>query len=381
MRFLIFLLAANAFGQQPLLKKYCYGCHGNGAKAGGVALDGELDKSTWETVIHHVSTHEMPPENVKLQPTAAERDSITDWIAGQIYKYDPKHPDPGRVTMRRLNRAEYNNTIRDLIGIDFHPADDFPADNSGYGFDDIGDVLSLPPILMEKYLAAANTILNKAIATEAVPSRTVRYKANLMEVGFNADGDRGDGWMPLTALEEDELAMRVPFAGGDYTIRVQAFNRGRGANPEPTILTCMVDDTIVTDWKITAVEASPGVYEARIGIPEGRHRISVLNHRIRGGKNELQMRNGRIGAQQPGTIWVKWVELEGPVKGATKGSHFTVPKEGDYLLRAAAYAQQAGPDAAKMEFRIDGSGAGGYEGVAGTAGVLDRVAEGSASCL
>ena len=356
MRVLIFLLAAvSAFGQQPLLKKYCYGCHGNGAKAGGVALDGEIDKSTWETVIHHVSTHEMPPENVKLQPTAAERDSITDWIAGQIYKYDPKHPDPGRVTMRRLNRSEYNNTIRDLIGIDFHPADDFPADNSGYGFDDIGDVLSLPPLLMEKYLAAANTILNKAIATEAVPSKTVRYKANLMEVGFNADGDRGDGWMPLTALEEDELAMRVPFAGGDYTIRVQAFNRARGANAEPTILTCMVDDTIVTDWKITAVEASPGVYEARIGIPEGRHRISVLNHRIRGGKNELQMRNGRIGAQQPGTIWVKWVELEGPVKGATKSPNFTVPKEGDYLLRATAYAQQAGPDPAKMEFRIDGT--------------------------
>jgi hypothetical protein len=166
--------------------------------------------------------------------------------------------------------------------------------------------------------------------------------------------------MPLTALEEDELAMRVPFAGGDYTIRVQAFNKGRGPNPEPIILTCMVDDTIVTDWKIAAVEAQPGVYEARIGIPEGKHRIAVLNHRIRGGKNELQMRNGRIGAQQPGTIWVKWVELEGPVQGATRlyphatTAKFTVPKEGDYVLRAEAYAQQAGSDPAKMEFQIDG---------------------------
>jgi mono/diheme cytochrome c family protein len=374
--FLILFAAANAASAQPaayqqtvtpLLKKYCYACHGNGAKNGGVALDTyrtpadvDKDKQTWETVLHHVQTHEMPPENVKIQPTAAERDIISNWIEAELYKYDPKHPDPGRVTMRRLNRAEYNNTIRDLIGVDFHPADDFPADNSGYGFDDIGDVLSLPPVLMEKYLAAANTILDKAIATQAVPSRTVRYKANLMEVGFNADGDRGDGWMPLTALEEDELAMRVPFAGGDYTIRVQAFNKGRGATPEPTILTCMVDNTIVTDWKVTAVEASPGVYEARIGVPEGRHRIAVLNHRIRGGKNELQMRNGRIGAQQPGTIWVKWVELEGPVKGASKifpatnTAKFTVPKEGDYILRAEAYAQQAGPDPAKMEFQIDG---------------------------
>ena len=63
--------------------------------------------------------------------------------------------DPGRVTIRRLNRAEYNNTIRDLLGVDFQPADDFPSDDVGYGFDNIGDVLSMPPILLEKYLSAA----------------------------------------------------------------------------------------------------------------------------------------------------------------------------------------------------------------------------------
>ncbi len=74
--------------------------------------------------------------------------------------------DPGRVTIRRLNRSEYNNTIRDLIGIDFHPADDFPSDDVGYGFDNIGDVLSMPPILMEKYLAAAETISEEAIIVE-----------------------------------------------------------------------------------------------------------------------------------------------------------------------------------------------------------------------
>ena len=67
------------------------------------------------------------------------------------------------MTIRRLNRAEYNNTIRDLIGIDFHAADDFPSDDVGYGFDNIGDVLSMPPILMEKYLAAAESISEEAI--------------------------------------------------------------------------------------------------------------------------------------------------------------------------------------------------------------------------
>src|SRR5436309_1484037 len=71
--------------------------------------------------------------------------------------------DPGRVTLRRLNRAEYNNTVRDLCGIDFTPADDFPSDDVGYGFDNIGDVLSMQPILMEKYMAAADRILDAAI--------------------------------------------------------------------------------------------------------------------------------------------------------------------------------------------------------------------------
>ena len=360
----------------PLLRKYCYTCHGNGAKSGGVALDSyksadavDKDPLTWDTVLTRVRAHEMPPQTVKLQPSDAERQAIGKWIETELARHTMTRP----ALIRRLNRAEYNNTIRDLVGVDFHPADDFPADNSGFGFDNIGEVLALPPVLMEKYLAAANTVLDKAIATEAIPSRVRRSKANLMEMGFNADGDRGDGWMPLTALEEDCLAVSMPVAGGDYIIRVQAFGKARGTSADPIILTGMLDNSVTNEWSITATEQAPGIYEARIGVPEGKHRFVVLNHRIRGGKNELQMRNGRIGAQQTGTIWVKWVEIEGPVAGvttrypesslaATREGRETAgdwrqlqgPKEGEYVLRAEAYAQQAGTDPARMEFRVDG---------------------------
>lgn len=294
----------------PLLCKYCYTCHGNGAKSGGVALDSS-EAIAWDTVLSRVRAHEMPPLTVKLQPSDAEREAIGNWIETERGRHAAARP----ALIRRLNRAEYNNTIRDLVGVDFHPADDFPADNSGYGFDNIGEVLALPPVLMEKYLAAANTILDKAIATEPIPSRVRRLKANLMEMGFNADGDRGDGWMPLTALEEDCLAVSMPVAGGDYIIRVQAFGKVRGTSTDPIILTGTLDNAVTNEWTITATEQAPGIYEARIGVPEGKHRFVVLNHRIRGGKNELQMRNGRIGAQQTGAIWVKWVEIEGPVAG------------------------------------------------------------------
>ena len=113
--------------------------------------------------------HEMPPEDAKLQPTADERQQLLAWIDAGLAASDcGGQRDPGRVTIRRLNRNEYNNTIRDLLGVDFHPADDFPSDDVGYGFDNIGDVLALPPILLEKYLTAAEKITQRALGTDQV---------------------------------------------------------------------------------------------------------------------------------------------------------------------------------------------------------------------
>ena len=375
---------------KPLLVKYCYDCHGDGANKGEVALDSFKSSAdvlaghqTWETVLHHVYTREMPPADATLFPTKPERDLIITWIEKNLLHFDASQPDPGRVTLRRLNRSEYNNTIRDLVGVDFQPAEDFPADNSGFGFDNIGDVLSLSPLLMEKYLAAANRIFDQAIATETIATTKKRYPANLLEFGFNADGDSGDGWMPLGTLEEDGLSIRLPVSGGDYIVRVQAFAKGRTAGA-PLNLTCMIDDTVVKVWSVTATSKDePGVYEARIGVPAGKHKFFVVNHRLRGGDNELLMKNGRIGAEQSGNLMVKWLEVEGPLPTATwhfpakqlevtgagrfdatgarvlehngqVATKITVTKQGDYLLRATAYANQAGDEPAKMDFIVNG---------------------------
>ena len=120
-------------------------------------------------VLENVRSGDMPPDDEDKQPTLDERERIMKWIELVVFAIDPDHPDPGRVTIRRLNRAEYNNTIRDLVGVDFQPADDFPADDSGYGFDNIGDVLSLPPVLFERYLAAAEKIMSTAILNDHKP--------------------------------------------------------------------------------------------------------------------------------------------------------------------------------------------------------------------
>ena len=391
---------------KPLLEKYCYECHGDGEAKGDVALDSYhstievlKDRPTWETVLKNVSTRQMPPDDADEMPTLTEREQLSSWLERELFKYDPAHPDPGHITLHRLNRAEYNNTIRDLVGVDFKPADDFPLDDSGYGFDNISDVLSLPPLLMEKYLAAADKVLGQAIVTDPIPSRVQRFQANLSQVGFNAIGDRGDGWVQLISLEEDDVAVELPvLAAGDYLVRVQAFARPAGgamvgggnnnrenppADPEPTKLALQLNDAVIQEFTLTTDEAHPGVYEARIGIPAGKQNVRAVVRRIRGGANELIMVNGRLGKQQPGIVFVKWIEVEGPLPTATRrfpASQLTVtgpgtftPKgarvlehpgevglkinadhEGDYLLRAQAYAMQAGTEPARMEFRLDG---------------------------
>src|SRR5713226_982628 len=160
-----------SFSQQmaPLLAKYCVTCHGGAKPKARLAFDAFKDDASalkdpevWEKVGKKLRAGEMPPEK-RPRPTKPEVQQIVSWIDTKLAQLNAKNTkDPGRVTLRRLNRVEYNNTIRDLVGIDFHPADDFPSDDVGYGFDNIGDVLSMAPILMEKYVDAAERIVDKA---------------------------------------------------------------------------------------------------------------------------------------------------------------------------------------------------------------------------
>jgi hypothetical protein len=154
---------------QPLLTKYCYDCHGEGMDKGKVSFDefkshqdmlGKRD--LWLAVLKNVRAGVMPPEK-KPRPSADELHVLENWIKGEVFTIDPENPDPGRVTLRRLNREEYRNTIRDLMGFDFKVQDELPPDDTGYGFDNIGDVLTTSPMLLEKYMQAAETIVSSAV--------------------------------------------------------------------------------------------------------------------------------------------------------------------------------------------------------------------------
>ncbi len=156
---------------EAVLSDHCYSCHGDGAKKGGVTLDAFTDDKTllanrdlWFNVLKNVRAGVMPPAD-KPRPSAEEILALENWIKHSALGIDPKDPDPGRVTIRRMNRVEYRNTIKDLMGIDFKTEEEFPPDDTGYGFDTIGDVLSVSPLLLEKYMQAAETIVANAVPT------------------------------------------------------------------------------------------------------------------------------------------------------------------------------------------------------------------------
>jgi hypothetical protein len=171
---------------QDFVARKCIACHGGANPSAGLNLAARSaadfatkDRDVWERVVTRVKTGEMPPKPLpRLKP--AELDAFTGYVEREYARIDrAARPDPGRVTARRLNRYEYNSTIRDLLGVTFRPADDFPADDAGYGFDNIGDVLSVSPVLMEKYLAAAEQIARKAIAADPLPKPTLeKYKSS-----------------------------------------------------------------------------------------------------------------------------------------------------------------------------------------------------------
>ncbi len=167
----------------PVLAKSCLGCHSEKAQAGKLNLEPLRDPATtashtavWQKVLDKMSAGAMPPPTAK--PLAdTERAAVIGWIKGlpgMTASTTPTEPVAGRVTARRLNRVEYNNTIRDLLGVAARPADEFPVDDSGYGFDNNSDVLSVSPLLMEKYMQAAETISRLAVYGETVPAKPTR---------------------------------------------------------------------------------------------------------------------------------------------------------------------------------------------------------------
>ena len=208
---------------QILLKQYCGECHNKGTPKGDVHLRQFSDQGQsianiqfWRTVTEQLADRYMPPSDAR-QPTDAERDEMLTWARGIQHSLLAGAPrDPGRIPIHRLNQSEYNNTIRDLVGVDIRPADSFPSDDMSQGFDNIAGVLNVSAILLERYLDAADRVLTYAIRPHADRNP---ISLNLLEQLKGLPG-KGEG-ASLALGDTASVSVDVPY-DGEYEIRIRA---------------------------------------------------------------------------------------------------------------------------------------------------------------
>ncbi len=279
---------------QPFLKKYCIECHKGEKPKGGLTLDAyqseahaRKDRKNWGAVEHVIAASEMPPPKSKgPQPTKEEREFVINWIENTLTKVEcgaDSPRDPGRVTVRRLNRAEYNNTIRDLCGVDFKPAEDFPADDVGYGFDNIGDVLSFQPILLEKYIAAADKILNTALKIPELPQKDkqtfrpqqINAVPRSAKSRMNDANGRQIDKISFSSEGTASLPQSYNFtAEGEYVLRFRGWGAKVGDDfPKVTI---RVDGKDVKTFTVEAEQGKAKTYETKpVKFTAGERKVAV----------------------------------------------------------------------------------------------------------
>ena len=282
---------------KPFVSEYCYPCHGNKGEAkNGLNIQSFLTAETliqqrnhWEDIVGMLRRSEMPPME-EDQPEEKQRQAVASWLERELARIDRvTPPDPGRVTARRLNRSEYNNSIRDLLGVNSRPADDFPQDDSGYGFDNIADVLSLSPVLMEKYVTAADRVAREALFGPAPLKPTLtRLRSEGRRVGEARTFPERYDVTGLSLPNAFHSVHRIPVEG-EYTVKV--FLGGlRPLNSNPVTIALWVDDQEIASsvhdperfgrFEIDRQDFGGQTTEFRVKLTEGEHRIGVAIPRI-----------------------------------------------------------------------------------------------------
>ena len=271
---------AFASGLRPFLESYCFGCHGVEKAKAEVNFeilprntDVFKDRDLWERVRDLVEEKEMPPSK-SSQPASEERMAFLELLEKEMDRLDcSQMANPGRVTVRRLNRTEYDNTIRDLLGVDFKPSEDFPLDEVGYGFDNIGDVLSLSPILLEKYLNAAESVVTNAILSElpAWPPSS-RFQVETFQTE-SEDIIRAEGQV-MGFYREGVARQLISFErSGAYEIQVRAY--GQQAGPDPAKLEVRLGDWFQKVVDVKAHQDAPKVYTLNLELSAGEQMLSL----------------------------------------------------------------------------------------------------------
>ena len=231
--------------RKKMLLQYCSGCHNDKMKTAGMsvlpldAADLGAHNLTWEKILRRVSLGEMPPRGMK-RPSKEQLADFTHWLEESLDKMGAAAPNPGRATLRRMNRAEYANAVRDLLALDVDMAKDLPVDDTGYGFDNIADILTVSPTLMDRYMNTAGKIARLSTGQTSSRVITTDYKLtkDLFENAFGVPAynerasddlpldSRGGGAFKFYAPHDATYAIQIYLNSGTQTENeIDAYNR------------------------------------------------------------------------------------------------------------------------------------------------------------
>jgi mono/diheme cytochrome c family protein len=303
----VFATGGPAIGQTPAnsvasselldgtLNRYCVACHNDGSRTAGLSLAGVSARdvagqaATLEKVLHKLRSGEMPPAG-RPAPETTTTANLVRWLTTELDRVASEQPNPGAPAIHRLNRAEYQNAVRDLLSLDLDHARDLPADDSGYGFDNIGDVLTVSPLHVEQYIAAARRISRQALGTDTARPMVERYTAR------RGQTDEAIDQLPPNERGGIVLHHYFPF-DAEYSILVRIRGRRVPGMPPPK-LDVRVDGRRVQvfDADFDGEEANQGTreFEVDLRLTAGDHEIAAgfLNEYARSERTESRGVNG-----------------------------------------------------------------------------------------
>jgi len=271
-----------------LVKKNCVGCHNAKVQSGDVNLSAahnfDGDRELWERVTAKLKSGEMPPQGAP-RPPAPEIDAVTRWLDGEFHRQDrATKPDAGRPTARRLNRSEYNNSVRDLLGVDIRPTENFPQDESAFGFDNIGEALNLSPVLLEKYVDAAERVVRTAIfGPEKLKPANIHYSAPVRLNELLTNDTKGRPLTPEQVKDYDLSGLSTRHAAhflhrfpvdAEYNFRL-VLNGHRPNQSEPVNPAFWIDGVKINDWMVDATDLEGQIVEVRAPVKAGEHLLSM----------------------------------------------------------------------------------------------------------
>jgi mono/diheme cytochrome c family protein len=294
----------------PLLEKHCYECHGDGYDKGKVAFDSLetpeqiLEPELWLRVLRNTRAGLMPAED-NPHLSAAEQATLERWIKRDVFHLDPTQPDPGRVTVRRLNRVEYRNTVHDLLGVDYNTDHEFPPDDTGFGFDNIGDALTTSPMLMEKYVAAAQTIIK-----DAVPLVARQPHAHVVKGDEFAGQNARSKWGKRQLVFSEPANVAASFRNelpGSYRVKFDLqVNGSYFPDPGKARLILKVDGKEIANQELAYHDEKDFSFESAFKWKPGEHTFSIeLQPTVPAAKKETII-----------DLFVNKVTVEGPLEPA-----------------------------------------------------------------